>query len=236
MNRPFFIDWILMDIKSLKSSGTLANNFGVKAVLYGGPGTGKTPIIATAPRPVLVACEPGLLSMRGTNIPTWEAYTVATIGEFFTWYFKSAEARNFDTLGVDSVSQMAEIYLRHFQGNNRDGRKAYGEMSLAMMDLLNALYFKPQSHIVLIAKQTIADDNGVTRRRPFFPGQDLNVKVPHLFDGIFHMGIHNVPGVQQPTKAICTMEQFDLMARDRSGKLATFEPPHLGNIFNKIMT
>lgn len=225
-----------MDIRSLKPSGQLAQQFGVKAVLYGGPGTGKTPIITTAPNPVLLVAEPGMLSMRGTNIPSWEGYEVKTIDEFFAWFFKSAEAKKFDTLATDSISQIAEIYLRFYQNMNRDGRKAYGDMSMKMMDLMNMLYFMPQKHIILIAKQTISDDNGTTKRRPYFPGQDLNVKVPHLFDGIFHMGMHNVPGMQGPTKAICTAEQYDLMARDRSGKLNVYEPPNLGDMFRKIMS
>lgn len=225
-----------MNINSLKSSGKLADQFGVKAVLYGGPGTGKTPLISTAPNPILLACEPGLLSMRGTNLPTWDAYTPARIDEFFQWFMNSKEASRFDTLGVDSISQMAELYLRLYQTQNKDGRKAYGDLSVKMMDLLNGLYFMPNKHIVLIAKQTIADDNGVTRRRPYFPGQDLNVKVPHLFDGIFHMGLHQIPGIQGAQKAICTAEQYDLMARDRSGRLNVFEPPNLGDIFTKVMS
>lgn len=79
-------------------------------------------------------------------------------------------------------------------------------------------------------------DNGAGKyRRPYFPGQDLNVKVPHLFDEILHIGLHNVPGVVGSVKAICTGEQFDLLARDRSGKLDLYEQPNLTDIFRKCM-
>lgn len=224
-----------MDMRSLKPAGNLAGRFGVKALAYGAPGTGKTPIFNTAPRPLLLAVEPGLLSMRGSTVPTYEAYTAGAIREFFKWFFESSETKNFDTLGADSVSQLAEIILTDKLLINKDGRKAYGDMSREVMEYLNKLYFFPQKHLYLICKQTTIEESGAQKRRPYFPGQDLNVKVPHLFDEILHLGLHNIPGVVGPQKAFCTVEQFDLLARDRSGNLAAYEPPNLTDIFNKAM-
>lgn len=224
-----------MDQRSLKPAGNLAGRFGVKALIYGPPGSGKTPVFNTAPRPLLLAVEPGLLSMRGSTVPTFEGYTAAAIREFFVWFSQSAETKNFDTLGIDSVSQMAEIILTDKLLINKDGRKAYGDMSREIMDWLNKLYFFPQKHLYLICKQTTVEEAGTAKRRPYFPGQDLNVKVPHLFDEILHLGLHNIPNVVGAQKAFCTMEQFDLLARDRSGQLAAYEPPNLTDIYLKAM-
>lgn len=225
-----------MNINSLKPAGQLAQKFGVKALVYGPPGTGKTPVFNTAPRPVLLVVEPGMLSMRDSNIPSFEAYTAPAVDEFFLWFFQSAEAKNFDTLGIDSVSQLAEIILTNELKINKDGRKAYGEMSRKVMENINKLYFFPNKHLYLIAKQTSIEEGGSLKRRPYFPGQDLNVKIPHLFDEILHLGMHSVPGMPGYTKAFCTAEQFDLLARDRSGRLAAYEPPNLTDLFNKAMT
>ena len=92
-------------------SGEMARRFGVKSIIYGGPGTGKTPLTTTCPRPVMLVVEPGMMSMRGTQIPAYEAPTPERIDEFFAWILKSHEARNFDTLAVDSISQLAEVFL-----------------------------------------------------------------------------------------------------------------------------
>src|SRR3954470_16163747 len=113
-----------MDMRDLKAAGDHAQNFGVKALIFGPAGTGKTPIFNTAPRPLLLATEPGLLSMKGSKIPTYEAYTPAKINEFFKWFFNSNETKNFDTLGIDSASQIADIYLIDAQKNNKHGLKA----------------------------------------------------------------------------------------------------------------
>lgn len=204
--------------------------------MYGGPGSGKTPLFNTAPRPVLCAVEPGLLSMRNSNIPTWEAYTRPKIDEFCKWLFESSEARNFDSVGFDSISQVAEIILTDELDpkKNKDGRAAYGKMSIAVMSIVNALYYLPQKHIYLIAKQGIEEGTG--KKKPYFPGQDLNVKVPHMYDEILHLGLNTVPGQMNPVRSIRTMENFEITARDRSGMLAELEPPDLSALFAKAMS
>lgn len=223
-----------MQASQLRPAGTLAQKFGVKALAYGGPGTGKTPLVNTAPRPVLLVCEPGMLSMRGSTVPAWEAYTVAQLIEFAKWVFQSHEAKNFDTIAIDSLSQLAELILADSLGRKKDGRAAYGEMSRAVMEHFVApLYFMQNKHIFMIAKQSKNDQNYC---KPYFPGQDLNVKIPHLFDEIWQIGLHSIPGVVGPQRAIRTLESFDAMARDRTGKLAEFEPPNLATVFAKAMS
>lgn len=222
-----------MNINDLKPAAHLVKRYGVKAVCYGGPGSGKTPLLNTAPNPVLVAIEPGLLSMRSSNIPTFEAFTRPKITEFFQWFFNSAEAKKFDTLGIDSISQLAEIILADEKKKNKDGRAAYGKMSDSVMELMNDLYYLQNKHIYLIAKQGHDESTGL--KRPFFPGQDLLVKVPHMYDEVLHLGVHQIPGVVQPTKSIQTFEDYNHFARDRSGNLAQFEPPDLGVLFRKAM-
>ena len=87
-----------MDIRDLKAASEHAQNFGVKAIVYGPAGTGKTPILNTAPRPVLLATEAGLLSMRGSKIPTYEAYTSQRIDEFFKWFFNFSNSKSIKCL------------------------------------------------------------------------------------------------------------------------------------------
>lgn len=222
-----------MQMSQLQPAGKLAQRFGVKAVMYGGPGSGKTPLLNTAPRPVLCAVEPGLLSMRTSSIPTWEAYTRPKVEEFFKWLKESAEARNFDTVGTDSISQIAEIILADELKKNKDGRAAYGKMSNAVFDICNDLFYMPQKHIYLIAKQ--GHDDALNLKRPHFPGQDLNVRIPHMYDEILHLGLHQPPGMMQPVRAIRCHGDFQHTARDRSGNLAEIEPPDLAALFTKAM-
>ncbi len=223
-----------MQMKDLRPAKDFANQFGVKCVVYGPPGSGKTPLLNTAPRPLLLACEPGLLSMRNSTVPTYQGFDVASIDGFFKWFFNSEETKNFDTIAIDSISQMADIYLQQALKENKHGLKAYGEMATLTMNVLRQLYYTRNKHTYLIAKEAANDDNGIKYRKPYMPGQQLPVELPHLFDEILHLGIQNMPGVGTH-KAFRCQASIDTLARDRTGQLAEFEPPEFGQLVRKCM-
>lgn len=232
-----------MNEADLRPARDFALQFGVKSVVYGKPGSAKTPVtVNTSPRPVLLASEPGMLTLKKSVCPTWPAFTPAKVDEFMLWFTSSHEAKNYDTLVWDSTSQSAEAYVAAELGtstkggNEQHGQRAYGKMSRWMMEHLMKLYFMPQKHIVLITKLNAAEINGAIYHRPYFPGKELNVRVPHLFDLVTVLGDWNIPGVlPSPTKAFRCREAFDYMARDRSGNLQEYEPPVMSQLFKKCM-
>lgn len=225
-----------MNLASLKPAKEFAQSFGMKSIIFGPPGSSKTPTVNTCPRPVLLATEPGLLSMRGSNVPTWLGYDVATIEEFFKWFFGSEETKNFDTIAVDSITQMPEIYLLEAQKNNKHGLKAYGEMATNTMKHLRALYYTKYKHTFLIAKEAVTnDENGFKMKRPHFPGQQLPVEIPHMYDAILHLAKHNVPSMG-PTLSFQCHGTVDIMCRDRTGSLSEYEPPNFAALVAKAMS
>lgn len=225
-----------MQAKDLKPLGTFAAFYGVKCVAYGPGGSGKSPVANSAPRPVYLAIEPGLLSMRDSKIPAWQGDTLPKIDEFLTWLHNSAEAKNYDTVIIDSVSEWAEMLLAKYMKINTHGLKAYGDMAEAFLKDAMKLYFMPQKHMYLIAKETTIDQGGVLKRRPYYPGKEIYKEMDHKFDEILNLNLHTIPGVVGQQKAFCTSETFDIHARDRSGKLDLYEPPDLAHIFRKCMT
>lgn len=225
-----------MNINDLKPASDFANQFGCKAIVYGPAGVGKTPILQSAPRPLLLATEPGLLSMRGSKIPTYEAYTPAKVDEFFKWFFNSNETKNFDTLGIDSASQIADIYLIDAQKNNKHGLKAYGEMAESTMEHLRTLYYTRYKHTYVVCKEEIKDLDGQSMRRPYFPGQVLPISVPHLYDFILRLAKTNVPGVQGEALAFQCQGSYNVLSRNRTGNLNQYEPPNFSDLVNKAMT
>lgn len=225
-----------MNLSDLRAANEYAQSSGVKAVIFGAAGSGKTPLIATAPRPVLLATEPGMLSLKGCNVPTYQAYTAAKIDEFFAWLKNSNETKNFDTIAVDSTSQMADIYLQEAKKTIKHGLQQYGDMAERTMKNLRDLYFLQQKHTYLIAKEEIKTVNNTNYRRPFFPGQLLPIEVPHQFDAILHLAKVNILGVQGEQLAFRCVGSYDVMARERTGKAAEFEQPHFGNLVTKLMS
>lgn len=230
-----------MDARSLRPAKEFAQKFGVKALIYGPPGSGKTPIINSAPRPLLLACEPGLLSMRNSMVPTFQAFTSDLIDEFFKWFSSdTTEVKNFDTIAVDSTSQMAEIYLnaaltgKSKAGNKMHGLAAYGDMATRTIEHLEKLFFMPNKHVYLIAKENVANENGATYKKPQYPGNMLNDSIPYKYDCVLRLAIHNIPGAGQH-KAFRCIGSIDEMARNRTGDLMEFEPPDFGALVAKCM-
>lgn len=230
-----------MQARDLRPARDFAQSYGVKAVIYGPPGGGKTPVINTCPRPVLLACEPGLLSMRNSNVPTWQGETAERVDDFFKWFFESIETKNFDTLAIDSTSQMAEIYLqaaltgKSASGNKKHGLAAYGDMATRTLEQLNGVYFTREKHTYLIAKQEIITEGGISCKRPYYLGKQLPVEIPHKYDEILQLDTQNVPGVGQ-VKAFRCIGSIDVVARDRTGMLNEFEEPNFEKLIRKCMS
>lgn len=230
-----------MNLASLRPASAYAVNLGVKAIVYGPAGSGKTPLINTAPRPVLLACEPGLLSMRGSTVPTFIGATAKSIDEFFDWLFSSNETKNFDTVAIDSLSQLCEIFLeeeltgKSKGGNKAHGLQAYGNMATAVLKHIERLYFLQQKHTYLIAKIESVTGGVNNYVRPYYPGRQLPVAMPHKYDQILHLDIHNVPGVGQ-VRSFQAQSTIDVMARDRTGRLNMFEEPDFGKLVAKAMS
>lgn len=220
-----------MQSSQLRPASEFAKLYGCKAIIYGGTGSGKTPISNTCPRPVMLACEPGMLSMRGSNIPTCQAQTPESIDDFFKWFFNSQEVKAYDTLIVDSISFMADIYLQRSLSKIKHGLQAYGDMAKCTMDHLRPLFYTQQKHTYLIAKEQIVAE----QKRIYFPGDILNKEVPGLYDFILHLGIKNVPGLGQ-IKAFQCNETYDVLARNRTGNLNDFEEPNFSKLVQKAMS
>jgi hypothetical protein len=179
----------------------------------------------------MLACEPGMLSMRGSTVPTFQAHTGAAIEEFFKWFNISNERKNFDTLAIDSVSQMADIYLQEAQKTNSHGKAAYGDMAKKVMSHLRPLFFTENIHTYLIAKEGTKDG----MRWPYFPGQQLLTEVPHMYDFILYLGIQNVPGMGNISAFRCN-QTLDVLARNRTGNLNDYEEPHFGKLIQKALS
>jgi len=75
---------------NLKRTGTLSAN-GVKLLVYGQAGAGKTTLIKTLPKPIVLSAEGGLLSIQDSDLPFIEISTMATLREAYTYVLENSE-------------------------------------------------------------------------------------------------------------------------------------------------
>ncbi len=63
---------------NVKTTGGLTAN-GVKVLVYGAAGVGKTALIATLPSPIVLSAEGGLLSLQEIDMPYVEISSIDTL-------------------------------------------------------------------------------------------------------------------------------------------------------------
>lgn len=224
---------------------------GVKCLVYGDSGMGKTALCATAPRPLILSAESGLLVLNKRNleklfgvgnasitydIPVINLTTIQQVDEAYDWITRAAEAKAFDTICMDSISEIAEQCLNNAKRTVKDPRQAYGDLIEKMETVVRKFRDLPNKHVYMSAKLAPMKDelSGITRFGPSMPGAQLGQKMPYFFDEVFRLGVGKTPQGEQ-YRFLQTSADLQNIAKDRSGALDAMEPPHLSHVFNKIM-
>jgi phage nucleotide-binding protein len=230
-----------MAITFTNTSQASVNN-GIKALVYGKAGHGKTTLCRTAPRPFIISAESGLLCLVGSNIPVAEIDTIDDLRSMYLWATQSPEVNNFDTICLDSLTEMAEKLLNSAKKKVKDPRQAYGQLIEEMTDLIRAFRDIKGKHIYFSAKQewTKDDVTGITSYGPAMPGNKLGQQLPYFFDEVFCLNIgKGAPTLAhplgEPFRYLQTAPDFQYSAKDRSGRLDAMEPPDITHVFNKML-
>ena len=84
---------------------------GIKCLVYGQAGAGKTSLIKTLPNPVVLSAEAGLLSIADQDIPFIQIETIEQLQEAYLWLKDSEESKQFQSVALDSISEIAEVVL-----------------------------------------------------------------------------------------------------------------------------
>ena len=174
---------------NLRNTNTVAIN-GLKVLVYGEAGAGKTTLIKTLPKPVILSAEGGLLSLRKENLPFIEIHTVEELRDAAKWLETSAEAKQFESVALDSISEIAEVVLSNEKTLNKDGRAAYGNMNDIMAKVIRSFRDLTNKHVYFSAKMEKAqDETGAMLFAPSMPGKTLTQGLPFFFDEVFALRV-----------------------------------------------
>lgn len=207
---------------------------GVKVLVYGQAGAGKTYLIRTLPDPVILSAEGGLLSLRGMDLPYIEIGDMATLSDAYRWLRESDEAKRYKSVALDSISEIAEVALASEKKAAKDPRQAYGAMADQMTAIIRAFRDLPGRHVYFSAKlEKTQDEMGRMLFYPSLPGNKVAQQLPYFFDEVLALRVERDPdgNIQ---RALMTEGDGVWLAKDRSGRLAAWETPDLGRVISKI--
>jgi hypothetical protein len=206
----------------------------VKLLVYGQAGAGKTSLIPTLPTPVILSAEGGLLSIADTNLPFIEITSMDDLREAYKWLTSSTGAAEFESVALDSISEIAEVVLNAEKKINKDPRAAYGAMQEQMADIIRGFRDLPGKHVYMSAKlEKTQDEMGRVLYAPSMPGNKTGQSLPYFFDEVLALRVEkDTEG--NTRRALMTDGDGLWLAKDRSGKLEVWEDADLGDIIRKI--
>ena len=225
---------------NLQSVTSLVNNNGVKLLIYGGSGAGKTRLISTAPSPIVISSESGLLSLAkvcrelGLQIPAITIKSYEDLHEAYTFCSQDPKMQHFKTVCLDSISDISETVLSAMKKKCKDPRQAYGEMQDKVVTIIKLFRDLPNKHVYFASKE---EKDQAGKSTPSLPGKNLTNGISYYFDEVFRL----VPVADLETKETVrwfATENNELthVAKDRSGMLDAWEPANITHVIKKIQS
>ena len=210
---------------------------GSKFLIHGGTGYGKTFTIRTCPRPFVinVETENGLLSLHDVDIPYTTISTLQDLEDTIMELTLPENWNKFDTLCIDSLTEIAEVCLVNYKKTNKDTRKSYVDMADDVMEQIRNLITIPGKNLYCICKQKILEDEEKRLRfSPSVPGTAFAQNIPYYFDEVFAIRILKDPETGELKRWFQTQPDERYASKDRSGNLDMFEPADVGHVLTKI--
>lgn len=185
---------------------------GVKCIVYGGPGVGKTRLCATAPKPIIISAEQGLLSLSEVNCDYIEIKSLDDLNSAYN----QLKGSDYKTICLDSLAEIAEVLVLELKPQFKDGRQAYMALADAMIPMLKKFRDMKGKNTVFTCKKIDVKDeeSGAVTTELFLPGNVLPNQIPYIVDELFYMDVsrEGIPWLQtKPTRKA--------FAKDRSGAL-----------------
>ena len=221
-------------MKILNTDQVLVQNH---CLVYGPAKIGKTYLATTAPTPFVLDMDQGVSCLKGLHIPYGNITTWAEWLDAYQWVISSAEAKKYDTIFVDDLTELAELFLVMEKPRHKNLMQAYGALNDTMMRTIRSLRQITDRTIVFNCKQDKIKDElvGGMIYGPMIPGKAVAPMLPYLVGEVYHLFLwQDDKGATHRCfhTARDATNQFD--AGSRSGKLAPIEFAHLGNIFTKV--
>jgi len=267
-----------MALRIITADERQAEARGIKAVIFGKSGVGKTYLLLTLDEgsTLFIDLEAGDLAVqhwRGASIRprTWEEcrdlalflagpnpalrddqpYSAAQYARVLQAYGDPARMDGFATIFGDSITVAGRLCFQWCRGQpeahsektgKSDIRGAYGLHGREMIAWLTHLQHARGRNVIFVGilDEKLDDFN----RRVFVPqidGSKTGLELPGIVDQVMTLAeikpdaAPGQPAVASFRGLVCqTLNPWGYPAKDRSGRLDMLEPPHLGQLFQKI--
>lgn len=176
-----------LPFKIKKVSDALAN--GLKVILYGPSGFGKTTMCGSLPGKTLILnAENGTLVLKDLdNADDIDVVDVKTIEDIQAIYIALLNKTIvYDNIVLDSLTEIGETMFANLNATMDEKSKEFGglyvEFKAKMIEMIKAFRDLKGMNVVLIALADMVDVNGMIKMMPALPHKKTQAAIMALFD------------------------------------------------------
>ena len=222
----------------IQSTKDVDNQF-LNVLIYGDSGSGKTTFSGTAPKPLILSAESGLLSLN--KIGAFDYVQINQFQDLIDAYdYLAVEKHDYKTIVIDSLTEIQTQCMDAIlaeAGREQAQIADWGRLNTRMVNAVRKFRDLPFNLIIIaLAEKVMAEDGFDQQLVPLVQGKLKNL-LPAFFDEVFLAYAserRDADGNVHVEHALLTHGTKKYIAKDRSGMLSRKENPNFTDIYNKI--
>jgi len=205
----------------VKNSKGLAIADGVRILLYGPSGIGKTATAITTGKTIIITSEKGDLTLNDYDIDIIHINSLSELKEAYIYIKDNID--KYDTVLIDSLTDIGETIVQELKDSNNysssDTYKMWSDFTTIMTKITKSFRDLRGINVVLIALEE-SEKNGLDEKlMPMIPAKKAKKKLISLYDIVIRIGLD-----ESNNRIFYTQPQEGFEAKDRSSKLKPIEP------------
>ncbi len=213
----------------------------LRLLVYGEAGIGKTTLLGTAQRPLLVVDFESGADIRLIGMPQVEIlriYGMDELSEVLKWLYSSPQP--YRTIAFDGLSLYTQAALREILQKRERANPTWYEWGVLAGHMREVLigFLRPNAHTVFTAllkkREETVKENGKDVRKLVWEGPDLPVRVREMIRSIVDLEAIMWKDKEGERWLGFVSPQGIAELKDRSGKLSTKEEPDITKVIQKV--
>lgn len=216
----------------------------IKMIIFGASGIGKTVMASTAPKPLFLDVEGGLLSIRDKAVDYVKIEQWQDLQNIFLM-LKTGKLKGYESVVIDSLTEASKKSMDDILTSDGGEKGPIRKDVPTQHDWLRNIeqtrtlvrsFRDLDMNVVFtcLSRDMTNEMSGGIVRKPAVSSKSLSDDIPGYVDIVAYLDVDKDGGRWAMVQPSRTTQGFEVCAKDRSGVLDKFEKPDIGMIIKKV--